>query len=171
MKTLKSILISVATFIIAQDVQAALTITFNTAAETLSFGGTETNGAGETHAWGAVGTDPNGVVSVGASLEGEGGTADLTVYSNNLTFFVTTIGALSGNATSVSYATLPAAAKNYILTINGNTYTGLDLGGGALGSISVTVVPEPSQYAALCGAALLGLGFLRRRSVGCSPIR
>jgi hypothetical protein len=166
MKSLKSIFISAAILIVVQDAQAALSITFDTAAQTFSFGGAETNGAGESHAWGATGTDPNGAISAAASVDNDGGTVTVTVYTDNLSVFMPTVGgALSGNGTSVSYAGFHPDVKAYIFTINGNTYTGVDVGSGTLNDISVTVVPEPSQYAALCGTALLGFVVFRRHSI------
>jgi hypothetical protein len=166
MKSLKLIFISAAILIVVQDAQAALSIAFDTAAETFSFGGAETNGAGESHAWGGAGTDPNGAISATASVDNDGGTVTVTVYTDNLTVFMPTVfGALSGNGTSVSYSGFHADVKAYILTIDGNTYTGLDLGDGVLGDISVTVVPESSQYAAFCGVALLGFVVFRRHSI------
>jgi hypothetical protein len=80
----------------------------------------------------------------------------------------------SGNSTGSAYSVASgtyggstlASASTIYAGIYGGTAGGASLGARAIDNFSVTgvsAIPEPSTYAAICGAAVLGLAVWRRR--------
>jgi hypothetical protein len=135
--------------------QAALSLNFNTVTEVFSFGGTQA-AVTDTYNWGATGTTISITPSPSSAIDGATGDV-LAFFNDNMLLALSGLNFV-GNGTTVSYALASVAAKNHVLTLNGGTLTSLS----GLSDINVTVVPEPSQYAALGGVALLGFAFLRR---------
>ena len=156
----------IATVSLSSVANAGLTITFDTNAETFSFSGSQAITIG-TYSWGSVPFTGDLFFIGDTEITNSGGDG---VEINDASLGIQISGGtvtLMGSGATVSYAGISGTRKAYIGTLDGSNLASND----ALDAISITVVPEPSQYAALFGAGLLGLGFLRRRSVGCSAIR
>lgn len=139
--------------------QAALTMTFNTATEQLSIGGSQSvPGGTNIYFWqlaGSTGSPTDIIVTAGLSA----GSGNLYMYSDGLFLVLNGGGSLTGNGASIDYSSATAAQKSFVALQNGSTLTSIS----SLSDINITVVPEPSQYAAPCGAALLVFGVLKRR--------
>lgn len=161
------ILIFAVLFLISSAVNAALTMTVDTANETISFSGSEA-GTFTSPTWGGFGTSPEDLF-VTAGITGTFPSVQLRVSTDDIRITIFSFSSpVTGNGTTVSYAgQFSALNQTYLESLNGSNMTS----NNGFNDITITVVPEPSQYAALFGAGLLGLGFLRRRSVGCSAIR
>jgi hypothetical protein len=154
MKFFRTFLI-VATVSLSSVANAGLTITFDTNAETFSFSASQA-AVNASYTWGAF--DGGGNVFNFGATEITGSTGDAIEINNGSLFIQISGQNFFGTGATVSYATATANEKTYVGTLNGSTLGSND----ALDAINITVVPEPSQYAALGGVALLGFAFLRR---------
>lgn len=99
-----------------------------------------------------------------------GGTFDQIIGSGTGAFSLTnTTLALNDGVTSVAGSYLLFSGFGGTNTVSGLIITGLDPGFsgvlGANGVLTVSAIPEPSTWAALFGAAALGIAVLRRRNI------
>lgn len=96
------------------------------------------------------GLSVGGTLSAGGTLQLEFGTKSVVGYPTNIALF--SAGAFEGSFSSIL---LPELANGYQWDTSALTTTGY---------LSVAAVPEPSTWAAICGAAALGLALWRRRN-------
>jgi len=168
-------------FSFASESKAALILTINSAAETVSFSGSDSGdpfdeagtGVFSRFRW-VFGSDTTGVTSfsVASGLDfsnftpgGSLALANLSVAEGEvvlLAVFHTDVSSVdfAGNGASVSYSSLPVANKAFLESLTSSNTLALSIGTGP-SPVQINAIPEPTP-AALMGLAALGYGLLRR---------